>query len=226
MPQKKKAAGEPTPAAKNSFDFIAVPRQIPGEQWRTRFANGAWTNRVLVERKPRMTGPQAEVRDVFCEALERQSALARADYLDRACQGKPELRARVEALLRASDEASGFLREPAGQPPATVDEPMREKPGSEIGAYKLLEQIGEGGFGVVFMAEQQRPVRRRVALKVLKPGMDTGQVVARFEAERQALALMDHPNIAQVFDGGESATGRPYFVMELVRGVPITDFCD
>jgi WD40 repeat protein/serine/threonine protein kinase len=109
---------------------------------------------------------------------------------------------------------------------ATVDEPIRERPGTVIGPYKLLEQISEGGFGVVFMAEQTQPVRRKVALKVLKPGMDTRQVVARFEAERQALALMDHPNIAHVFDGGETATGRPYFVMELVRGIPITDFCD
>ena len=95
-----------------------------------------------------------------------------------------------------------------------------------IGPYKLLEQIGEGGFGIVFMAEQQRPVRRKVALKVLKPGMDTRQVVARFEAERQALALMEHPNIALVFDGGETPAGRPYFVMELVKGVTLTAFCD
>src|SRR5436190_1802608 len=101
-----------------------------------------------------------------------------------------------------------------------------EKPGDILGPYKLLEQIGEGGFGVVFMAEQHQPMRRKVALKVVKPGMDTRQVVARFEAERQALALMDHPNIARVFDGGETASGRPYFVMELVRGIPITNFCD
>ena len=101
-----------------------------------------------------------------------------------------------------------------------------ERPGTIIGPYKLLEQIGEGGFGVVFMAEQTQPVRRKVALKVLKPGMDTRQVVARFEAERQALALMDHPNIATVFDGGETDSGRPYFVMELVKGIPITEYCD
>src|SRR5205823_14789667 len=106
------------------------------------------------------------------------------------------------------------------------DMPVGEGPGAVIGSYKLLEEIGEGGFGVVFMAEQTRPVRRRVALKVLKPGMDTRQVVARFEAERQALALMDHANIAHVFDGGETESGRPYFVMELVRGVAITEFCD
>ncbi len=95
-----------------------------------------------------------------------------------------------------------------------------------IGRYKLLEQIGEGGFGVVYMAEQQEPVRRKVALKIIKLGMDTREVVARFEAERQALAMMDHPNIATVFDGGATDTGRPYFVMELVKGVPITDYCD
>src|SRR5262249_1378995 len=104
--------------------------------------------------------------------------------------------------------------------------PLSERPGMVIGPYKLLEQIGEGGFGVVYMAEQQEPIRRKVALKVLKPGMDTRQVVARFEAERQALAIMDHANIAKVFDGGATPSGRPYFVMELVRGVPITEFCD
>ncbi len=109
---------------------------------------------------------------------------------------------------------------------ATVDEPIAERPGTRIGPYKLLEQIGEGGFGIVFMAEQTQPVRRKVALKILKPGMDTRQVVARFEAERQALAIMDHPNIAKVFDGGATPSGRPYFVMELVKGVPITTFCD
>jgi tetratricopeptide (TPR) repeat protein len=109
---------------------------------------------------------------------------------------------------------------------ATVDEPISERPGAVFGPYKLVEEIAEGGFGVVFMAEQQRPVRRKVALKVLKPGMDTRQVVARFEAERQALAIMDHPNIAKVFDGGATPSGRPYFVMELVKGMPITEFCD
>src|SRR5262249_30048468 len=101
-----------------------------------------------------------------------------------------------------------------------------ERPGTVIGPYKLLEQIGEGGFGVVFMAEQQQPIRRKVALKVLKPGMDSKQVIARFEAERQALALMDHPHIAKVLDAGQTGSGRPYFVMELVKGVPVTEFCD
>src|SRR5207247_4232073 len=100
---------------------------------------------------------------------------------------------------------------------ATLDEPIAERPGTVIGPYKLMEQIGEGGMGLVFVAEQQHPVRRKVALKVIKPGMDTRQVVARFEAERQALALTDHPNLARVLDGGETTGGRPYFVMELVR---------
>jgi tetratricopeptide (TPR) repeat protein/serine/threonine protein kinase len=151
----------------------------------------------------------------------------RAAYLDRACGPDDELRLDVESLLRAHDAAGSFLHDPAAGALATVDQaPISEGPGAVIGSYKLLEQIGEGGFGVVFMAEQQRPVRRKVALKILKPGMDSKQVIARFEAERQALALMDHPNIAHVFEGGETPAGRPYFVMELVKGLPITDFCD
>src|SRR5579864_1643367 len=178
--------------------------------------------------------------ELFLKALAMRSAEERQQYLDGACAGDAALRAEVEALLEASARAGHFLESPAAELPlplggagaevkagATVDDPpVMEKPGTVIGQYKLLEQIGEGGFGVVFMAEQTQPVRRKVALKVLKPGMDTRQVVARFEAERQALALMDHPNIARVFDGGATDAGRPYFVMELVRGVPITDFCD
>ena len=147
-------------------------------------------------------------------------------YLAETCDGDDKLRCRVRDLLDANAAAGSFLEPPAVQPVAVVDEPIREGPGTIIGPYKLLEQIGEGGFGLVFMAEQQQPVRRKVALKILKPGMDTRQVIARFEAERQALALMDHPNIAKVLDAGETATGRPYFVMELVHGVPITDYCD
>jgi serine/threonine protein kinase/tetratricopeptide (TPR) repeat protein len=170
-----------------------------------------------------MTGANEE--SVFAEALEIDDLQERAAFLDRACAANPALRKNVQSLLSAYS-AGQFLELPAPALAATTDEPISERPGTVIGPYKLLEQIGEGGFGAVFMAEQQHPVRRKVALKVLKPGMDTGQVVARFEAERQALALMDHPNIARVFDGGETATGRPYFVMELVRGVPITDFCD
>jgi WD40 repeat protein/serine/threonine protein kinase len=163
---------------------------------------------------------------IFQAALEIAAADARAAYLDVACGNQHGLRQRVEALLRRHAEAIGPLDRPDFNLVATTDSPLAERPGTVIGPYKLLEQIGEGGFGIVFMAEQQQPVRRKVALKVLKPGMDTRQVVARFEAERQALALMEHPNIAHVFDGGETASGRPYFVMELVRGIPITDFCD
>jgi serine/threonine protein kinase/tetratricopeptide (TPR) repeat protein len=169
-----------------------------------------------------------QLLSIFCEARERPSAVERAAYLDQACGDDAVLRARVEALLRAEPEVGNFLRGDASPPvlDATADDRVTERPGTVIGPYKLLEQIGEGGFGVVFMAEQQQPIRRKVALKVLKPGMDTRQVVARFEAERQALALMDHPNIAHVYDGGTTASSRPYFVMELVRGVPVTDFCD
>jgi serine/threonine protein kinase/WD40 repeat protein len=171
---------------------------------------------------------QDKVASAFDAAVELGTPAERAAYLDAACGQDQQFRAEVEELLKHDKAAGSFLDGPAQPGPvANVDgSSVSEGPGTVLGPYKLLEQIGEGGFGVVFMAEQTRPVRRKVALKVLKPGMDTRQVVARFEAERQALALMDHPNIAHVFDGGETASGRPYFVMELVRGVPITDFCD
>jgi eukaryotic-like serine/threonine-protein kinase len=165
-----------------------------------------------------------QARSLFLAALERGPDQWPA-FLAEACGGNTGVRARVEDLLRAH-QAMGSIHAGRGGQAATVDLALAEQPGTVIGPYKLLEQIGEGGFGVVFMAEQTKPVRRKVALKVLKPGMDTRQVVARFEAERQALALMDHPNIARVFDGGATPSGRPYFVMELVKGVPITDFCD
>ncbi|HKB37950.1 MAG TPA: serine/threonine-protein kinase, partial [Gemmataceae bacterium] len=167
------------------------------------------------------------VQAVFLAAAEQGSAAGRAAVLDRLCGPDAELRQRVDTLLRAHEAPESFLESPAPHLAATADEmPVTEMPGTMIGPYKLLEPIGEGGFGIVFMAEQTQPVRRKVALKILKPGMDTRQVVARFEAERQALAIMDHPNIARVFDGGATPTGRPYFVMELVKGVPITYFCD
>jgi serine/threonine protein kinase/tetratricopeptide (TPR) repeat protein len=165
-------------------------------------------------------------REMFEAALELPLA-DRDAYLDRVCETDGALRQRLAGLLGKHDRASSFLEEPAVPALTTLEEPaVCEQPGALIGVYKLLEQIGEGGFGVVFMAEQQQPIRRKVALKVLKPGMDTRQIIARFEAERQALALMEHPNIAQVFDGGETDSGRPYFVMELVKGLPITEFCD
>jgi serine/threonine protein kinase/Flp pilus assembly protein TadD len=161
---------------------------------------------------------------IFAQALQAKSAAERDAYLDRACGANPRLRADVEALLHANEKSGDLLDLP--DKPANVGEPVGERPGTVIGPYKLMEQIGEGGMGLVFVAEQHQPVRRKVALKVVKPGMDTRQVIARFEAERQALALMDHPNIARVFDAGATESGRPYFVMELVRGVGIAQFCD
>src|SRR5512136_1144391 len=153
----------------------------------------------------------------------------RAAYLDQACGDDAALRQRLESLLKAGESQCEFLDSPRdpelGQPPQ-LTVPLSEKPGDRIGRYKLLQRIGEGGCGVVYMAEQEEPVCRRVALKIIKLGMDTKSVIARFEAERQALALMDHPSIAKVFDAGATKTGRPYFVMELVRGMKITDFCD
>jgi serine/threonine protein kinase/WD40 repeat protein len=160
---------------------------------------------------------------------------ARSAYLDQACAGEPAMRQRLEELLQIDESAADFLEQPVpadlGEATMHSETPLRspplfEKLGDMIGRYKLLENVGEGGCGVVYVAEQTEPVRRRVALKVIKLGMDTKQVVARFEAERQALAMMDHPNIAKVLDAGATETGRPYFVMELVRGIRITDYCD
>jgi len=146
----------------------------------------------------------------------------RAVFLDEACAGQPELRTRIESLLRSHD-ATGFMEDRTA---VVGGQPLAEQSGERIGRYRLLQQIGEGGFGVVWMAEQVEPVTRRVAFKIIKAGMDTREVIARFEAERQALAMMDHPNIAKVFDAGATDKGRPFFVMELVKGIPITRFCD
>jgi WD40 repeat protein/serine/threonine protein kinase len=164
--------------------------------------------------------------DIFYQAISLGSPVERDVFLQQACAGNPALRASIEALLRANEGASGFLQQPAAAPFANGEQAVQEEAGTTIGPYKLLERIGEGGMGVVYMAEQTQPVRRKVALKVIKPGMDTRQVIARFEAERQALAMMDHANIARIFDAGATESGRPYFVMELVRGIPITEFCD
>ncbi len=163
---------------------------------------------------------------IFLDAIEKYAPEQWACYLDEACAGDGPLRARVDRLLRARAQLGSFHEAPKPSLVATTDEPLTERPGTLIGPYKLMEQIGEGGMGLVFVAEQQQPVRRKVALKVIKPGMDTREVIARFEAERQALALMEHPHIARVLDAGATASGRPYFVMELVKGVPITQFCD
>src|SRR5262245_31101528 len=166
-------------------------------------------------------------RSVFAAALEITDPAARAAYLDEACGHQPGLRAHFDELLAAHEKLGSFLDRPPLLPQGTqAYEPEGVGPGSQIGPYKLLQQIGEGGMGVVYMAEQEQPVRRQVALKVIKSGLDSAQVLARFEAERQALALMDHPNIAKVLDAGTTASGRPYFVMELVKGIPITQFCD
>ncbi|MBE7502365.1 MAG: serine/threonine protein kinase [Verrucomicrobiales bacterium] len=168
---------------------------------------------------------------LFQAALQLEPGPVRAAFLDQACAGDPALRRRLDALLAAHAQPDGVLPTEAEASLPTVqvrpaDEPPREVVGQTIGRYKLLEKVGEGGCGVVYVAEQTEPIRRRVALKVIKLGMDTRAVVARFEAERQALAMMDHPNIAKVLDAGATETGRPYFVMELVRGVKITEYCD
>ncbi len=168
-----------------------------------------------------MSTLEKNAKAIFLEAAEKHASQDWPAFLDQVCEQDAELRRRVEALLDAYQEQDSlFDSEPTAphQKIACV--------GELIGGYKLLEQIGEGGFGTVFVAEQQGPIRRRVALKIIKPGMDTREVIARFEAERQTLALMDHPNIARVLDGGTTISGLPFFVMELVRGVPITEYCD
>jgi len=167
--------------------------------------------------------PTAET--IFGQAIALDSPAERSRFLDRACAADPELRRQIEQLVADHFKAGDFLERPAILRTAdpSVDS---ETLGTLIGPYKLLQQIGEGGMGTVFMAEQTHPVQRRVALKVIKAGMDSKQVIARFEAERQALAMMDHVNIARVLDAGATESGRPYFVMELVHGIPITKYCD
>ncbi len=185
-----------------------------------------------------MNGITQREEDLFDAARNIADAAARRAFLDGACDGDPALRGRIDDLLKAAAAAEDFFAEgrtvvtaPVNVlafPPASAatEQPGEEPLGTRIGRYKLLEKIGEGGCGVVYMAEQEEPVRRRVALKVIKLGMDTKTVIARFEAERQALALMDHPNIARVLDAGATDRGPPYFVMELVHGVKITKYCD
>jgi len=173
--------------------------------------------------------------EALFELAREKPASERNAFLKAVCGEDAALRQRLEALLAANDKEEAFLEpappQPERGPAGTLkiefaDELKDETVGQKIGRYKILERVGEGGCGVVYVAEQTEPVRRRVALKVIKLGMDTKQVVARFEAERQALALMDHPNIAKVLDAGSTETGRPYFIMELVRGIRITDYCD
>jgi serine/threonine protein kinase len=172
-----------------------------------------------------MSSRESEAARIFLEAVEHHENGERTDFVREAAAGDPLLVQRVDALLRAHGKPNQMLDGDRLLPTAESPE-ASERPGTVIGPYKLLEQIGEGGMGLVYVAEQQRPVRRLVALKIIKPGMDSRQVVARFEAERQALAMMEHANIAKVHDGGTTPEGRLYFVMELVRGAPITDYCD
>ena len=189
--------------------------------------NGEWTDEYLPREKA-----------VFCEALEITDPEQRRQFLDQACGADKALRERVERLLALSQSSGDFFKDCAPALEAAAADADQVLSAAEsalepeipetrrIGPYKLLQKLGEGGYGVVYMAEQEQPIRRRVALKIIKLGMDTRNVIARFEAERQALALMDHPNIARVLDAGATETGRPYFVMELVYGVKITDYCD
>ncbi len=166
-------------------------------------------------------------RAIFTAALDITDPVERAAYLDQACGANSSLRVHLEGLLAEQEQLGSFLARPLASPVlAPGNAPLSEGVGTKIGPFKLLQQIGEGGMGVVYMAEQETPVRRKVALKIIKPGMDTRDIIARFEAERQALALMDHPNIAKVFDAGTTDSGLPYFVMELVKGIPIIDYCD
>src|SRR5579864_4345130 len=170
-------------------------------------------------------------RDLFIEALQKTNPADRIAYLDAACAGDDVLRQRVLQLLAQHEKNESFLLDAPVPlqhvaPNATIDLPTTECPGTVIGPYKLIEQIGEGGMGTVYMAQQAEPIKRLVALKLISPGMDSKQVLARFEAERQALGLMDHPNIAKVFDAGTTEAGRPFFVMELVKGALITKYCD
>jgi serine/threonine protein kinase/tetratricopeptide (TPR) repeat protein len=166
------------------------------------------------------------VKEIFLAAVEVPDPAERDAYVREACGPDEALRRQVDALLGKHAQAGSFLESPHHGPVATVDDADREQSGTVIGPYKLLEEIGEGGMGTVWMAQQTEPVKRLVAVKLIKAGMDSRQVIARFEAERQALALMDHPNIARVLEGGTTAEGRPYFVMDLVKGVPITRYCD
>ena len=168
-----------------------------------------------------------DVEAIYNAAVNKKSAEERSAYLDAACGDDKALRVRVETLLKAHEHVGDYLEVPAVDPNVTLDNPpLIDGPGTKIGRYELMELIGEGGMGLVYMAQQKKPVKRKVALKIIKPGMDSRQVIARFEAERQALAVLDHPNIARVFDAGTTKAGRPYFIMEYVKGVSINKYCD
>lgn len=170
----------------------------------------------------------ADVKAIFTRALEIESGPEREAYLQQACGDRPEVRAEVEDLLRNLEQAGSFMQTPLPADPPTLEyQTPAECEGATIGRYRLRQKLGEGGFGVVYRAEQLEPMRRVVALKIIRPGMGSREVITRFEGERQALALMDHPNIARVLDAGATESNRPYFVMELVQdGEPITCYCD
>ncbi len=172
-----------------------------------------------------MNQPSNLAKSIFLDAVELRDDHERNAFIAEQCAENVDLRQEVNRLLGNYGKLGSFMESSAKETP-TLDQPSLEKPGSQIGPYKLLQEIGQGGMGVVYMAEQKEPVERRVALKIIKPGMDSQQVIARFAAERQALSLMDHPNIAKVLDAGTTDSGRPYFVMELVNGIPVTQFCD
>jgi serine/threonine protein kinase len=215
--------GELAPALARFISEQTLRRMEPG--W--RIASGT------IQTGGVMTTPARRARDIFLDAVGLDDPERRASLLEAACADDAELRRRVDALLAAHERPESLLDRPAVEAcPEVVayadgnNAPDAEGPGTTIGAYTLIEPIGEGGMGIVYLAEQAQPIRRRVALKVIKPGMDTAQILARFDAERQALALMDHPNIAKVHDAGTTHSGRPYFVMERVDGVPITRYCD
>src|SRR5215471_14476195 len=182
-----------------------------------------------------MNADSQRAKSIFLNAAEITSPTEREAYLAATCGNDATLRHEVDDLLQHHAQAGTFLEPPTLDPHATGDfaseatppeSNMGEQPGMRLGRYKLLQQLGQGGMGSVWMAEQTEPIVRKVALKIIKAGMNSAQVIARFEQERQALALMDHPNIAKVLDAGQAASGQPYFVMELVKGIPITKYCD
>src|SRR6516162_4715674 len=172
-----------------------------------------------------MNAETDKLRELFLAAL-KVPAGERDAFLRQACAGADDLCQRVKLLIQAHEELGSIAPSAEAEVGQTIDQPMAETAGTVIGPYKLVERIGEGGMGTVWMAQQTEPVKRVVALKLIKAGMDSKQIIARFEAERQALALMDHANIARVLDAGTSVAGRPYFVMDLVKGIPITRYCD
>ena len=205
--------------------FFAQLREARRSNYSLSLLADQFTSGILMKQEP------VSVETIFSKAAAINSLKDRDAFLEEACHGDAELRSRVDALLDAHNQTNGFMAAPVGvvrlnDETSNSETPIAESPGDFIGPYKLLQEIGEGGMGVVFMAEQKSPVRRKVALKIVKPGLDTRDVIARFEAERQALALMDHPNIARVLDAGSEKRGRPFFVMELVHGISITEYCN